>query len=393
MKLALVFSGIVTGMVSGTIAGLVTGLIARLVTGLVIGTVLLLGPARAEERFEFYNGVRALGMGGATVATVNDETALLSNPAGLGRLRDTFLTIADPEIDFSSATPSLVGTDTGRLTDINEALSVLNQNPGEHLHARTQVFPSIVTTNFGLGLFVKYSLDAEVEQASTTTTTTTTTASNFRLDYTNDTALVLGYNFRIWDGILKLGFNGRLINRSEVAQDLNPRGKYTIDELHAEGLGMASDVGLILTAPWVYLPTLAAVWRDVGNTKFDFGKGIFDDTDPKDPRVVEQTVDVGFSVQPILGKKSRWTLAAEYRDVLTADEEEDHFRRIHVGAEVNLADVLFLRAGMNQRYWTAGLEFASEFYQLQAATYGEEIGTSKETREDRRYVLKFSFRF
>ncbi len=53
----------------------------------------------AQERYETYNGVRMLGMGGAGVATVNDETALLVNPAALGKLRDVFVTIVDPEVD------------------------------------------------------------------------------------------------------------------------------------------------------------------------------------------------------------------------------------------------------------------------------------------------------
>jgi hypothetical protein len=44
--------------------------------------------AVAAERYEFYNGIRGLGMGGAQVAVVNDETSLMINPAGLGKLRD-----------------------------------------------------------------------------------------------------------------------------------------------------------------------------------------------------------------------------------------------------------------------------------------------------------------
>ena len=49
---------------------------------------------------------------------------------------------------------------------------------------------------------------------------------------------------------------------------------------------------------------------------------------------------------------------------------------------------------MNQRYWTAGLELAIANYQLQLASYGEEIGTGPSaTREDRRYIFKFAYRF
>jgi hypothetical protein len=61
--------------------------------------------------------------------------------------------------------------------------------------------------------------------------------------------------------------------------------------------------------------------------------------------------------------------------------------------ELNYADALFVRAGMNQRYWTAGLELSIVNYQFQAASYGEEIGDDVTPREDRRYVVKFAFRF
>ena len=60
---------------------------------------------------------------------------------------------------------------------------------------------------------------------------------------------------------------------------------------------------------------------------------------------------------------------------------------------MNFSDAFFFRAGMNQRYWTSGLEFDMLNYQLQAATYGEEIGTATAHKEDRRYTLKFVIRF
>ncbi|MCB0384242.1 MAG: hypothetical protein KDD43_02520, partial [Bdellovibrionales bacterium] len=54
----------------------------------VIGVILLYifstYAANAGQNFEFYRGIRQMSMGGAAIAVVNDETALLSNPAGLG---------------------------------------------------------------------------------------------------------------------------------------------------------------------------------------------------------------------------------------------------------------------------------------------------------------------
>ena len=111
------------------------------------------------------------------------------------------------------------------------------------------------------------------------------------------------------------------------------------------------------------------------------------------PQTTEQTVDVAVALFPIGGKRTRWTWTAEYQDVLTTGEEEDQMRRVHTGIEMNFADAIFIRGGLNQRYWTAGLELSMNNFQLQLASYGEEIGTVETPREDRRYNAKFSYRF
>ena len=117
--------------------------------------------AFAEEHREFYNGIRALGMGGAGIAVVNDETALLVNPAGLGKIRDFFGTLIDPEIDLSNNATSIYSAKPfGNPTSISNMEPSLDAKRNTYSHARTQVFPSIVVRNFGIGIFGKYQLDA-----------------------------------------------------------------------------------------------------------------------------------------------------------------------------------------------------------------------------------------
>ena len=68
-------------------------------------------------------------------------------------------------------------------------------------------------------------------------------------------------------------------------------------------------------------------------------------------------------------------------------------RRMHFGLELNFSDFMFLRAGLNQRYWTAGIEIATEHCQVQFASYGEDVGTAATPQEDRRWVAKVALRF
>jgi len=341
--------------------------------------------ADAGQRFEFYRGIRQMGMGGASIAVVNDETALLANPAGLGKLRDYIITVADPEVDMGSKTSGIIGFKATDVLKPQETLNLINKgHQNKPLYLRLQAFPSLVVPNFGVGVFKKYEVSATVNTA----------ANTYRYDYINDTAVGLGYNFPFWSGRIKLGFSGRLINRAEAHEAaLDPSATdLTLESMVKEGLGIAADVGVILSAPWAWLPTLAAVYRDVGDTRYSLSNGLFFNAAEK-PDSTVGTLDVAVAVFPIVGKYSRATFTVESRDVLTANDKTNGARKYHVGAEINFFDQLFFRGGYNQSYWTYGLELSAGNYQVQAASYGEEVGTAGKPTEERRYQVKFSYRF
>jgi hypothetical protein len=355
---------------------------------LCAGFLLWATSATAGERYEFYNGIRSLGMGGAAAAVVNDETALLLNPAALGKLRNYFVTVADPELDISNDTQAAVGTDVTAFMDPQKSLDKINAAPHRFLHQRVQLFPSIVVPNFGFGIFGKYETDAFIDS----------TTGKFNYDYTNDMAAVFGFNMRLFDGRVKIGANVRAVDRTTVRKndiDTASTGN-TINSLGKEGQGVGSDAGLILAAPWTWLPTLAFVYHDAGHTRYDLNHGMFNaPTSTSFPDATPATLDAGFGLFPIISNRTRMTITAEMKDVMKKLEPTETAvnRRLHYGVEFNFGDMFFLRAGMNQNYWTAGIELAIANSQLQLATYGEEIGTSTTTKEDRRYVGKFAWRF
>jgi hypothetical protein len=325
----------------------------------ILSILMLATPmAHASEIFEFYTGARQQAMGGAYTATVNDETSLLSNPAGLGRIRDTIFTLADPEIDGSFA--------------VTQVATISNA---------TQVFT--IAPNFGIGLHGKYQFDAEVD----------TTGTNYQLDYLNDYALAMGFCLRFWGGIIKLGTSVRAVDRIEFHGVLpaNSTG-LEVKDIASEGLGVASDVGLTITAPVAWLPSLSGVVRDAGNTSYALGRGMFISS-PTRPVDTLQTIDAGFSLSPILSNNNRMTITGEMHDVTNVRQATTTNRNIHAGVEFNFHDFFFLRGGMNQGFYTAGIELASTKFQLQATTYGEDIGTDTVPREDRRFIGKFSIRF
>jgi hypothetical protein len=356
--------------------------ILRILTLLMIALMWSNG-IQASETFELYNGTRSLGMGGAAIAVVNDETSLLVNPAGLGKLRDAFGTLIDPEIEvastfsrFYTASPF---TDP---TDFAKVLAAVQLFDDAYYYGKMQFFPSFVVRNFGIGLLHKK------EIGSIYNTTTGLLDTNYRYD----SGLILGYNFRFFDGRIKLGFNGKFIYRIEVDKELDPLGDLTLAGNASEGASIGSDVGLTLTAPWILLPTLAVVARDVGGTKFTAGSGLIMTSSTR-PTEQAQKVDAAIAFFPIHNNRTRSSFTVEYRDAMNVDTTLSTTNKTHVGYELNIGDLVFMRAGYHQGQWTAGLEFASERTQLQFASYAEQVGTTVDPITNRRYVWKWAFRF
>ena len=346
--------------------------------------------SNATEWLESYNTTRSLGMGGAGVALSSDETALFRNPANLGSVRNIFGTFLDPEIEASSNfVTQVTSNSTGKAFEIEEVNTILNTNREKFYHARMQLTPSVVRRYFGFGLIYHNQLNAETNAAGTELNT----------QYRNDMGAIAGANVSFFDGRVKLGASVKLINRIEVTNPtLSTAGPLDLATIGSEGTGIATDIGLLIQAPWALIPTLGVVVKDVGNTKFDYKSGVRLTTATQ-PALVKQSVDVALAIFPIHANnfRSLWTL--EYRDATNSRNDTNAKKHLHFGLETNWRDILFFRAGLNQNYWTAGFEIASERVSWQLASYGEEIGgdivsgIETPSREDRRLSMKFTVRF
>ncbi len=331
----------------------------------------------------FYKSSRGQGMGGAHISAVNDETTVLINPAALGKLRGHYLTVLDFEMEVNAETQAMVGFDFLRGIDPQTVLDDLNEEPEATYHLKSQLFLAYAKRNFSFGFYGNAVTDAYIDP---------TLILPFQIDFKNDLAFILGFNKRFLEGRFKIGANLRAINRVELkggfpifSQNLS------LNDDATEGLGVASDLGVQIAAPWKWLPTLSAVVRDVGNTKYSTDGLINPDADK--PEETKMSLDAGFALFPISHNYSRFTITGEYRDLLSSNDLKNSSARYHVGFEWNSYDTFFLRAGMNQGYWTAGLELSFLKFQLQLASFGEEVGNETEKKESRNYIIKFTTRF
>ena len=370
-----------------------TRLIGTLKFGLQLcilsGMLMLSHVAQAQlnERRVFYKSLRYQAMGGAEVAVANDETAIVINPAGLGKLRDDYGTVVDPEIELN--TNGINAYNKKAYTDpfsLKQVLPTMAKDLGKLYTSRGQIMPSFVARNFGIAILQKYDLQAQATSA--------TTVDTF---YRDDLAVLMGYNIRFFDGRIKIGVAGKMVSRIEVNQvGLDPTQSLNLKNLGTAGFakagtGFGFDTGILMAAPWKWLPTVGAVYRNVGGIAYNQSTLKRLSTSTSDPTPDKGDIDVGLALFPIQTNSLRSTFALEYRGLLTGDT--DTAKLIHAGYEINYGDVFFLRFGYNERYWTAGAELASENFQLQLSSYGEEVGTRTSPKEDRRWALKLAFRF
>lgn len=339
----------------------------------------------AREWMNFYNNARSLAMGGVSVAMSSDETALYRNPANLGSIRGSYLTLLDPELEISKNFLDQVTsqnlTKAFEPSSINETLLA---KPNEYYHARMQLTPNFVGRNFGVGLIYQNQVNAIMNSTST------------EMDYLSydDMGVVLGASYRFLDGKIKLGASARAFNRIEIDnQHLVNSGSLEKKDIAKEGTAVAFDAAIMFQLPVAMLPSLGVVVRDIADTKFDKRDKVRLETSLGQPSTVKQSVDVGFSITPIESKSRRSLLSFEYQDVTNSREEAFSKKHLHIGFETSWNDIMYLRAGLNQGYWTAGFEIASEHTSWMLSTYGEEIGTESLPLEDRRFLTKFTLRF
>ncbi|MES2801548.1 MAG: hypothetical protein V4654_03570 [Bdellovibrionota bacterium] len=357
----------------------------KILSAFVTAYLLMPLSVSAAEWVEGYTNARALGMGGALIGVTSDETSLYRNPANLGSIRGYFGSIIDPELEGQGTFTDIVNAGGfTKAVEVEHMAGELANNPGEFYHARAQFTPSFTTKNFGIGLLYRNELNAVVSETATTSMDTF---------YQNDLAVVFGANYSLLGGVIKLGASAKALNRIEIVSGtLSTDGPFDLGTIATEGSAIAYDAAVMVQFPVDWVPTLTVVARDIGDTAFTLRDGVRAKTTSQ-PTTVKQSVDAAVSLFPIHGNRIRSVWTVEYRDATNSRDEAGSTKRLHIGAEVNFKDLFFLRLGLNQNYYTGGVEISSERFAWQISSYGEEIGTVEEPKEDRRYATRILVRF
>jgi hypothetical protein len=345
-------------------------------TALIV-SVFLAVPALSKELPTFFKGVRPLGMGGAFTAVANDENALFYNPAGLDRVERWRTGPLNPQAEVGEGGYAFArdaqGTD---FNDTGEVTELLRDNVGESEHYRAALFPNFVTKHFGFGILAQLNATFQPNNVAWPETDV------FGFQTVSGHA---GLGFGFFDGVLRVGAGAKYVqayrlNEIYDASDITSNDfQSQVEDDLKNGAGFGIDTGAMVVLPVFLDPTFAAVIQNVGDT----GLG--------EAGELPQQLNLGFSVKHAF---PWFTLigAADWVDVTTQiGEDNDTYKRLHLGLEAAYGRILSVRTGLYQGYLSLGTAIDFRALRVDYATYAEEIGSSAGDRGDRRHVLVATF--
>ena len=353
---------------------------------------LLSAPALAKLDFEdhafpeFVTSARALAMGNAYISKVDDSWSAFYNPAGLGTVRKPTFHLANIHLEASNGLLNAIGDGPAYEMpkkyidsfDPEDMRSDLRNDQGKLASSRLNLFPNLTVRGLTLGYLYSQRNRAIINDD---------TANTFEIAERRDHGPVMALNASLFGGVFKVGVSGVYLMRKEVYGEFGPTDPVEItDANRKEGNSVQVTAGARLTLPWTFIPTFSAVLRNATNAKFSGDDG-------STPDRIKQTVDLGFSITPQIGKASRLHMEVNLKDVGDA-YDTDYKRRAAAGMELDFNRRIFVRAGWGDGWGSGGIGIRSRSFILDLTTYAVDRsldGFRKE--EDRRWVLSLASGF
>lgn len=360
-------------------------------------------PSFAVKSLDFtihqqYTSTRALGMGNAFIAVADDHNAMFYNPAGLAYRKDSqfhgFIrggidpTIMDltSEIEEAESQP-----------DSEQAIAdVIESKYGKHYYTRATTGGMYVRPRWGFAFIpADVSMDISVHQQ---------VGPTLNVNGYADTTLATSYGRRVswWKGHeIAWGTTVKAIHRVHVGQSILAaqlvEGKDLFEEKDAnEGMTIDADLGILWKLKPTGLmrhirPTLAFVIRNIGDYGYPFQFDLINEQTGEPPKLGRR-FDLGSKFQ----LKKFWVfdpkLAIDMRDM--GHENWTPLKGLHGGVELYWTMYKWWKGhwavGVNQGYWTAGFGARLGWFQMDLASFGEEVGTSISRQENRRYMIELS---
>lgn len=322
--------------------------------------------------------VRALGMGNAYTAVVNNGDSIFYNPAGLAKMGGFRWTILDPAIGTNGYDSYQDYLDIAE--DSSDVSQIINDLYGEEVTVYGGAKSLLSFGSFAFGAYGVADGNFQVNNP-----VYPNIDARYRLDY----GFVAAAGVNLVPGMFDIGFQARRVTRQGGSVPIGVSSIATLNseviqsQLNQSGIGYAFDIGATLTFPGLLKPTVAFSWRDMGNTSFEPTSGA---TAPR-PVEQEQIVGIGLNFESLLMDIRP---AIDYRFLNDSDMQLG--KKLNMGIEFSWP-IFDIRGGFHQGYLSYGASFDLWIMRVDAASYGVELGEYPGQLEDRRYMVQLSFEF
>lgn len=333
-----------------------------------------IGSAHAEL-MTINSSARALGMGDAFTALADDSSAIFYNPAGLARVSGINWKVFSLRAGASGMEAyddirEMSGEDESGYAEALEGLY------GDSIWSG--IGGSTVFTMPMVGLAIYNHTDALVRVDNPVYPEVYTSVIN-------DYGYVLGLGVPL--GLFHTGVNLKYIKRSgarvpygaSVIADLDPDVLYNNLTGWGKGYGLDYGVNFVIPAPF-FEAVVSGVWKNVGGMSFR--------SDNPNTEIPSEDNEINFGLA--LNFDTPLLSVSPAVDVRAINREDIQLpQKLNFGVEIGIP-LLDIRGGFHEGYYTAGLGVNLGLFQVDAATYGVELGAYPGQIEDRRYVLEIA---
>lgn len=337
---------------------------------------------------ELVPSTRALAMGNAFIAKVDDASAVFYNPAGLGTVRYPHLHLSNFSLETNNGSINGISgnnignifSNTPKMFSVDGIRQVMKTHQGSIAHSRFSALPNFTSRYFSMGYMLAKRTRAVV--------TSTTSPTGFEYADRFDHGPYAAVNLSLFGGIFKIGASGVLLIRKELSGTADPNTTLNISNSYNKGTAALVTAGAKLTLPFTFLPTFAATIHNA------FDKHFAKTGTNAAPTKIPRSFDVGFSLTPQVGTSTRIHLEANYKDLSAQYANVTSTRKLVFGAELDFSRVFFFRLGYGDGFGSAGLGIKSRKLEFDLTTYAVDTTTSSfRGHEDRRFALGISSGF
>lgn len=358
------------------------GLLSITAVCLVVGTI-----AAAEPNQRLYRSAHYLGRGDTGIAIADNQEAIFYNPAGLAYGKNIYkkTVLLAPMLEISKGTKDLI-----RETAVEEnemGFSSLKEQVGKPQHFGLSNLSAVVLRRAALGVFFASEANFLVYKAKDEGALEVVDAN-----FIANAGLTFSVAESFFKDFLLLGATAKYLRRGVAEANVSILDATNLDRLSDDefveyGSGMGVDIGLMLRQekaklPWAFGLTI----ENIGDTRISP-----EEKDIAGADNLKQTVNLGFSVQPG-SSLSRLKLLLDLRDI-TSRLETNTFKKLYMGAELSIKDMLGISTGLHQGYPSAGFYLDGILARLDVGAYTEETGAHVGRRPDPRYYARLALGF